>query len=149
MTVTGLGGRIPAQKAELFIGNAGTAARFLTAFLTLGHGEYILDGDARMRQRPIGDLVAALEQLGAKIQPVPSSVLHSSFNIHHSACPPVKILASGLPGGRAEIAGNTSAASSFSGLLMVAPYAQSPVELVVERGTQLQALCGYDPGRHG
>src|SRR5688572_7370339 len=43
MVVTGLGGRIPAKRAELFIGNAGTAARFLSAFLTLGDGEYILD----------------------------------------------------------------------------------------------------------
>src|SRR5574337_1183252 len=50
MTVTGLGGKIPANEAELFIGNAGTAARFLTAFLTLGYGEYTLDGDARMRE---------------------------------------------------------------------------------------------------
>src|SRR5919205_2879802 len=41
MTVTGLGGKIPARQAELFIGNAGTAARFLTAFLTLGNGDYI------------------------------------------------------------------------------------------------------------
>jgi len=57
MSVTGLGGKIPSSKAELFIGNAGTAARFLSAFLTLGNGEYILDGDARMRERPIGDLV--------------------------------------------------------------------------------------------
>src|SRR6266508_1641515 len=55
MTVRGLGGRIPSNKAELFIGNAGTAARFLSAFLPLGHGEYILDGDSRMRERPIGD----------------------------------------------------------------------------------------------
>ena len=46
MTVSGLGGKIPAKQAELFIGNAGTAARFLSAFLTLGNGEYILDGDA-------------------------------------------------------------------------------------------------------
>jgi len=66
MTVAGLGGRIPATRGELFIGNAGTAARFLSAFLTLGHGEYILDGDARMRERPIGDLVEALTQLGGK-----------------------------------------------------------------------------------
>src|SRR5215813_15557540 len=57
MTVTGLGGKIPAKKAELFIGNAGTAARFLTAFLTLGNGEYVLDGEPRMRERPIGDLI--------------------------------------------------------------------------------------------
>jgi 3-phosphoshikimate 1-carboxyvinyltransferase len=67
MTVEGQGGAIPAGNAELFIGNAGTAARFLTAFLTLGNGCYSLDGDARMRERPIGDLVAALESLGAII----------------------------------------------------------------------------------
>ena len=56
MIVKGLGGKIPAKKAELFIGNAGTAARFLSAFLTLGNGEYVVDGDSRMRERPIGDL---------------------------------------------------------------------------------------------
>ncbi len=125
MVVTGLGGHIPAQKAELFIGNAGTAARFLTAFLSLGRGEYILDGDERMRQRPIGDLVAALEQLGV-------SVVNSRLPAENRAaiCPPVKILASGLLGGRAEIAGNISS-QFLSGLLMVAPYAHNPVELVV------------------
>ena len=63
MTVTGLGGKIPATKAELFIGNAGTAARFLSAFLTLGNGEYIFDGEPRMRERPIGDLVDSLTNL--------------------------------------------------------------------------------------
>jgi 3-phosphoshikimate 1-carboxyvinyltransferase len=128
MTVTGLGGRIPAQKAELFVGNAGTAARFLTTFLTLSHGEYILAGDARMRERPIGDLVAALEQLGATIVNRKSKIENGA-----SICPPVKILASGLPGGRAAVAGNVSS-QFLSGLLMVAPYAQSFVELVVEGG---------------
>src|SRR5512138_34222 len=68
MTVGGLGGKIPSRKAELFIGNAGTAARFLSAFLTLGIGEYILDGEPRMRERPIGDLVDALKQLGCVIE---------------------------------------------------------------------------------
>src|SRR5437867_3758994 len=47
MTVVGLGGRIPATRAELFIGNSGTTSRFLSAMLTLGQGEYILDGNAR------------------------------------------------------------------------------------------------------
>jgi 3-phosphoshikimate 1-carboxyvinyltransferase len=117
MTVTGLGGQIPARKAKLFIGNAGTAARFLSAFLTLGQGEYILDGDARMRERPIGDLVDALTQLGAKLEAT-------------NLCPPVKIWASGLPGGNAKIAGNISS-QFLSALLMIAPYAQSPVEIAV------------------
>ena len=125
MTITGLGGRIPAKMAELFIGNAGTAARFLTALLTLGNGEYILDGDARMRERPIEDLVSALRQLGAKIVNLQSSTADQK-----TICPPIKILASGLPGGRAEIAGNVSS-QFLSGLLMVAPYARKRTELVV------------------
>jgi 3-phosphoshikimate 1-carboxyvinyltransferase len=70
MRVTGLGGRIPARQANLYIGNAGTAARFLTALLTLGSGEFSLDGDARMRQRPIGDLLGALNELGARVVPL-------------------------------------------------------------------------------
>ncbi|HEY3473644.1 MAG TPA: 3-phosphoshikimate 1-carboxyvinyltransferase [Anaerolineales bacterium] len=117
ITVTGLGGSIPSLKAELFIGNAGTAARFLSAFLTLGNGEYLLDGDARMRERPIGDLIDALVQLGAEIE--------ASDN-----CPPIKISASGLPGGKARISGNISS-QFLSALLMVAPYAKSPVEIEV------------------
>src|SRR5258708_8533330 len=68
MTVTGLGGRIPAREAELYIGNAGTAARFLTAFLTLANGEYVVDGDARMRQQPKKDLVSALSQLVSHVE---------------------------------------------------------------------------------
>jgi 3-phosphoshikimate 1-carboxyvinyltransferase len=126
MTVTGLGGKIPAQKAELFIGNAGTAARFLSAFLTLGHGEYILDGEPRMRERPIGDLVASLTELGANIQPIhPSSLI-----LHPSICPPIKIVASGLPGGKTTIAGDISS-QFLSALLMVAPYAENPIEITL------------------
>ena len=91
MTIHGLGGKIPASSAEIFIGNAGTAARFLTAFLALGTGEYLLDGEPRMRERPIGDLLNALEPLGTKLDA-------------KNNCPPVKISASGLAGGKTEIA---------------------------------------------
>jgi 3-phosphoshikimate 1-carboxyvinyltransferase len=143
MTVTGLGGEIPAKEAELFIGNAGTAARFLSAFLTLGHGEYILDGEPRMRERPIGDLVEALVQLGCEIQPVvlsdhgPSTMDHRpSSMVHGQICPPVKIIAKGLPGGKTKIAGNISS-QFLSALLMVAPYAQSQVE--IELTTELNS----------
>ena len=117
MTVTGLGGMIPAKKAELFIGNAGTAARFLSAFLTLGNGEYILDGEPRMRERPIRDLVDSLTQLGTKLKPT-------------NNCPPVKITANGLPGGKTTIAGDISS-QFLSALLMVAPYAQTPIEVTL------------------
>jgi len=128
MTVHGLGGKIPATKAELFIGNAGTAARFLTAFLTLGHGEYILDGDSRMRERPIGDLVDALTQLGAKLSPLSQRERAEGEGEINSICPPIKIIANGLRGGKTKIAGDISS-QFLSALLMVAPYAQSPIEI--------------------
>jgi 3-phosphoshikimate 1-carboxyvinyltransferase len=117
MTISGLGGNIPTSKAQLFVGNAGTAARFLTAFLTLGRGEYILDGDARMRERPIQDLIDALNQLGVELEA-------------RTNCPPVQIFAKGLIGGKTKIAGNISS-QFLSALLMVAPYARSPIEIEV------------------
>ena len=139
MTVTGLGGKIPAEKAELFIGNAGTAARFLSAFLTLGNGEYILDGEPRMRERPIGDLVDALTQLGAVISTAdhrPQTISSTVHGLRSEIYPPVKIIASGLPGGKTKIAGNISS-QFLSALLMVAPYAQSPIE--IELTTELNS----------
>lgn len=67
VTVTGRGGNFPAKEADLHLGNAGTAMRFLTAACCLGQGTYTLDGIPRMRERPIGELVEPLKQLGAEI----------------------------------------------------------------------------------
>ncbi|MDP3482840.1 MAG: 3-phosphoshikimate 1-carboxyvinyltransferase, partial [Sulfuricella sp.] len=58
--VEGAGGEFPVKQADLFLGNAGTAFRPLTAALALSHGEYRLSGVPRMHERPIGDLVDAL-----------------------------------------------------------------------------------------
>ena len=66
-TVTGCGGFFPVKSADLFIGNAGTAARTLTAALAFSEGNYRIDGIERMRERPIADLLAALRELGAEI----------------------------------------------------------------------------------
>ncbi len=118
MTLTGLAGKIPANQARLLIGNAGTAARFLTAMLTLGRGEYHLDGVKRMRQRPIVHLVTALNQLGAQIEA-------------DSGCPPIHMQAQGLKGGQTSVRGNVSS-QFLSGLLMAAPYAQEAVEIKVD-----------------
>ena len=65
--VGGCGGVIPVKEAELFLGNAGTAFRSLTAVLALAGGRYTLSGVARMHERPIGDLVDALRQVGADV----------------------------------------------------------------------------------
>jgi 3-phosphoshikimate 1-carboxyvinyltransferase len=68
ITVFGRGGKIPKHKAELYVGNAGTAARFLTALVCLGHGEYRIYGDERMHERPMGELFDALRRWGAEIE---------------------------------------------------------------------------------
>ncbi len=125
-TVQGGGGRIPAAEAELFVANAGTAARFLTAAVALGHGRYVIDGTPRMRQRPIQPLLDGLCQLGVDAQARLGN-----------GCPPVVVLARGLPGGTARIRGDLSS-QYFSALLLAAPYAERGVTLEVE-GTLVSA----------
>ena len=119
--VFGTGGRIPADNAELHIGNSGTSARFLTAYLGLGHGTYLIDGVARMRERPIQDLLDGLAPLGATAR----------CEGKDGVCPPVLMVASGLQGGRTVMRGNKSS-QYFTALLQVAPYAQTDVEIRVE-----------------
>jgi 3-phosphoshikimate 1-carboxyvinyltransferase len=104
----------------LFIGNAGTAMRFLTAFLTLGKGRYSIDGIPRMRQRPIGPLVEALENLGGTIE-----------YAGEEGFPPLIVRGGGLAGGKAKMAGDVSS-QFFSAILMTAPYARGDVEIEVE-----------------
>jgi 3-phosphoshikimate 1-carboxyvinyltransferase len=118
--VKGEGGRIPVDKAELFLGNAGTAIRPLTAALTLGHGRFVLDGIERMRERPIQDLLDGLNQLGAQVR-----------SINNSGCPPVEIIANGLPGGVTKLSGAISS-QYLSAILLTSPYAQTPVEIRIK-----------------
>jgi 3-phosphoshikimate 1-carboxyvinyltransferase len=111
---------IPEKEADLFVGNSGTSMRFLTAMVCLGQGRYRLDGVSRMRERPIADLVEALEQLGVKI-----------FCERENGAPPVIVAAGGLAGGHVQIRGNTSS-QFLSGILMAAPLANMPVTITVE-----------------
>ena len=144
MTIRGLAGCIPVPRADMFIGNAGTAARFLTAMLTLGRGEYRIDGTPRMRQRPIGDLVGALNTLGAHVdasRPDVGSLINSedllvTSTLINDESPsalslPIKIRASGLRGGTTKIRGDISS-QFLSGLLMVAPYAENTVDIILD-----------------
>ena len=117
--VEGCAAKIPNSDLELMLGNAGTAMRSLTAALTLGQGRYVLDGVPRMRERPIVDLVDGLRQLGAEV-----SLLNGPPG------PPVEIIASGLPGGTAEIKGSVSS-QFLSAILMAAPSAQNDVTLKI------------------
>lgn len=118
--VQGGGGTFPATSGSLFVGNAGTTARFLTAALTLGSGEYRVDGVPRMRERPISPLLDALRHLGAEI----TCEERDGFL-------PVVIHANGLDGGTVPMAGNLSS-QFFTGLLMAAPYADRDIRIEVE-----------------
>jgi 3-phosphoshikimate 1-carboxyvinyltransferase len=115
--IAGRGGEIPAERADLFGGNAGTAVRFLTSLVALGRGRFRIDGDPRMRERPIEDLLNALRALGV--------VARSERG---NGCPPVVVEAAGIEGGAAAVGGEVS--SQFtSALLLVAPYARRDVRL--------------------
>jgi len=118
--VRGGGGTFPATEADLFVGNAGTAMRFLTAALPLGHGRYRIDGIPRMRQRPIGPLLQALNDLGADVR----GELEAGF-------PPVVVNANGLPGGRCRMAGDQSS-QYFTALLLAGPCAAQGITVEVE-----------------
>ncbi len=65
--VTGLGGAVPKAEASPYVGSAGTAARFLTAYLGVSHGTYYMDASEQMRRRPMAPLIASLRELGCEI----------------------------------------------------------------------------------
>lgn len=120
-------GRLRAPKAPLFLGNAGTATRFLTAAAALAEGTVIVDGDAHMRKRPIAPLVEALGRLGVEASAP-------------TGCPPVTIKGCGrVAGGRVEIDAGLSS-QYVSALLMLAAGADAPVEV---------ALTGPEIGARG
>ena len=117
--VEGAGGRVPAGEASLFVGNAGTAARFLTSFVALGRGRYVLDGSPRMRQRPIQPLLDGLQGLGVRAR-----------SLHGNGCPPVVVEAAGLAGGRTRMDGSQSS-QFLSSLLLVGPATPLGIEVDV------------------
>lgn len=111
---------IPAREADLYVANSGTTMRFLTALVALGHGRYRLDGVPRMRERPIRDLLDALQQLGVK-----------AFSEAGTDCPPVVVEADGIRGGHVRIKADVSS-QFLSGLMMAAPLATHDVTITVD-----------------
>ena len=120
-------GRLQPPATPIFLGNAGTATRFLAAAAALVNGAVVIDGDAHMQKRPIAPLLAALAQLGVEAQAP-------------TGCPPVRVHGrGGIGGGRVEVDGGLSS-QYVSALLMLAACARAPVEVV---------LTGADIGARG
>ncbi|KAK6355411.1 3-dehydroquinate dehydratase (3-dehydroquinase) [Orbilia brochopaga] len=134
LVVQGNGGKLAACTEPLYLGNAGTAARFLTSVATLvspaaNTSSCILTGNARMKQRPIGPLVEALTSNGAEI----------SYMESHG-CLPLKVAStSGMKGGRIELAATVSS-QYVSSILMCAPYAQEAITLTLVGGKPISQL---------
>jgi len=120
--VPGGGGQLRAPAEPLYAGNSGTTARFLAAACTLADGPVVIDGNPRMRERPIADLADALGQLGAGVQV-----------LGEHGCPPLRLTGGGLPGGEAEI--DASRSSQYvSAVLLAAPLARRDVTLRFRAG---------------
>ena len=117
--VDGCAGHIPAAGADLFVGNSGTSARFLVSLAALGRGTFVIDGVARMRERPIQDLLDGLRPLGVR-----------ASARYDNGCPPVVVEADGIAGGKTRMAGGTSS-QYFTSILLAAPCARRDVEIEV------------------
>jgi len=117
--IVGCGGNFPNKNATLFLGNAGTAFRPLTAALALAGGEYELSGVPRMHERPIGDLVNALRQLGADIR-----------YLGNEGFPPLRIVQTQLAGDTVQVRGDVSS-QFLTGLLMALPLLGHTVKVEV------------------
>lgn len=119
-TVKGNSGRITAPGQEIFLGNNGTATRFLTSVAALGAGSFKISGDERMAERPIQPLMQALSGWGVNIE-----------SIRNNGCPPLLIEAHGLTGGKTVLPEGKSS-QYLSSLLLVGPYAGQQAKLEVE-----------------
>ncbi|MDD2465001.1 MAG: 3-phosphoshikimate 1-carboxyvinyltransferase [Desulfobulbus sp.] len=118
--VEGKGGLIQESPQDIFLGNNGTATRFLTSVAALGQGQFHITGSERMAQRPIFPLMEALQGWQVEIT-----------SDAGTGCPPLTILAKGLAGGKTVLPEGKSS-QYLSSLLLVAPYAAAPAELEVQ-----------------
>jgi 3-phosphoshikimate 1-carboxyvinyltransferase len=109
LRVSGADGHVSAASARCFVGNAGTAARFLPVVMALGSGVYEIDGVPRMRERPIAPLVSALTSLGVRVE-----------CLGQPDCIPLRVHGGSLRGGHVRIPGHISS-QYISGLMMGAP----------------------------
>jgi 3-phosphoshikimate 1-carboxyvinyltransferase len=116
--VQGRQGRWRPVALPLYLGNSGTSMRFLTALVALGEGEYLLTGTARLCQRPLGELLTALQAIGVKAE-----------SEKGDGCPPVRV-SGGLTGGRASLSGAVSS-QYLSALLFIGPLAPRGLEVEV------------------
>ncbi len=119
LKIVGTGGQFPAQsKAQtVFVGNSGSTIRMAASLAALAPARIIFDGEARLRERPVGDLISSLKSLGVRVR-----------SLEKDGYPPIEVRGGRLSGGEVSVSGKESS-QHISSLLMVAPYAESPVTI--------------------
>jgi len=120
--VGGSSGRLKPCADRIFLGNSGTSMRLLTAVAALGQRTFTLTGTDRMAERPIQDLIVALEQLGVRIR-----------SKNRNGCPPLEITGKKIKGGPVKINCRTSS-QYLSALLLIAPYSDRGLDILVTEG---------------
>ncbi|NOU68621.1 3-phosphoshikimate 1-carboxyvinyltransferase [Paenibacillus sp. LMG 31461] len=118
--VEGCGGNWPNSSGELYMGAAGTVARFLPAALAIGRGKWTIKGSKRLSERPLAPLLSALSAQGASF-----NYLEAEHRL------PYELDAAGLKGGTVKLPGSTSS-QFISGVLLAAPYTQTPLTIEIE-----------------
>lgn len=115
--ISGTGGKIKNPGKEIHLGNNGTAMRFLTGLVAIGKGEFVLTGDSRLCERPVGQLLDALKTLGVDAR-----------SINNNGCPPVIINADGMQGGSVTFT-DIESSQYVSSILICAPFAEKETRI--------------------
>ena len=121
--IYGANGEFQHTKEPVYLGNSGTSMRLLTALASLGKGRYVFTGTERMKERPIQDLLDALNQMEVV-----------AYSINTNGCPPVEIKGGKLKGGKITINCKTSS-QYLSAILLIAPFTEQDLEINVTKGT--------------
>jgi 3-phosphoshikimate 1-carboxyvinyltransferase len=124
LRIIGGGGkiRLATGKDRIFVGNSGSTIRMVAPLAALGQSRVVFDGDSRLRQRPMGDLISALESLGVHAR-----------SLNDNGCPPIEIQGGKLSGGEVSLAGEESS-QHISSLLMIAPYIKDGIKIRIAGG---------------
>ncbi len=124
LRIIGTGGRFPAkpEAQRIFVGNSGSTIRMAASLAALAPARVIFGGEARLRERPVGDLLSALKSLGVQAR-----------SVEREGYPPVEVRGGRLLGGEVSVSGMASS-QHISSLLMVAPYAESQVSIKIVDG---------------
>lgn len=120
IVIQGINGSPKTPEKEIYVGNAGTTMRFLCSFAALCPDKTVIDGNDKMRQRPVQDLMDGLSRLGVNIK-----------SLNNNGCPPIEIRGGGIRGGDTIMNGDKSS-QYFTSILLSAPYANTDVIVKVK-----------------